>query len=72
LELHEEVNLPSGVIVQQDFGWESTSSDDEYDCDAEVRDDYLSLALLCGWDLDLGGECDEKAEDNNEPLIQKE
>lgn len=69
LPLDEEVHFPARVILNQHAGVERAAGDEEDDRDAEVGCQGLFELLVFAWDLDLGGDCYDNADSDEEPLV---
>lgn len=67
--LHKQVHFPTGVVLDQHAGVERAACDEEHDRDAEVGRQRLLELLVLAWHLDLGGDCYDDADADEEPLV---
>ena len=67
--MHEQVHFPARVVLDKNASVKRAAGDKEDDRDAEVgRQCFLELLVLA-WDLDLGGDCYDDADADEEPLV---
>ena len=66
------MQFPAHVIFEKEAGGERAAVDEEDDADGEVGDYGAFCFLLGGGDLDLGGDKDDGAHGEQEPLVFEE